>query len=127
MERKMIIGKPTPAQESQWYKRIEKYALDHGCFPYSNLCQYQMHHIKGRSFVHKKVACGGWAVLPIEIQFHDVHSNNEFNVTHYPKRYAAEFGRQVDQFVAMCAVIKSEDETLPFSDEVMAAIMELNV
>lgn len=121
----MIVGRQTKKQESQWYKRIERYALDHGCFPHGNLCQYQMHHIKGRSFIHNKVACGGWAVIPIETQYHDVHSNNTFNVTHFKKRYEIEFGTQKDQFIAMCMVIADEDGSLPFCDDVMQAIWSL--
>lgn len=123
----MIIGKPTPAQEKAWLNRVTEYAEKHGAFPDYNAYGFDRHHVKGREFKHKKCHVGRWFVIPVSRKYHDVHSNNEFNITHYPKRYAAEFGRQVDQFVAMCAVIKSEDGILPFSDEVMAAIMELNV
>lgn len=123
----MIIGKPTPAQEKAWLNRVTEYAEKNGAFPDYNIYGFDRHHVKGREFKHKKCHVGRWFVIPVSKKYHDVHSNNEFNVTHYPKRYAAEFGRQVDQFVAMCAVIKSEDRTLPFSDEVMAAIMELNI
>lgn len=123
----MIIGKPTSSQEKAWLNRITEYAEKHGAFPLYSRYGFERHHVKGREFKHNKCHIGRWLVLPISWANHNVHSNNEFNVTHYPKRYAAEFGRQVDQFVAMCAVIKSEDGTLPFSDEVMAAIMELNI
>lgn len=121
----MIVGRQTKSQEKSWYKRVARYANEHGAFPNVGNCSYQIHHIKGRSFVHRKVACGGWAIIPIETQYHDVHSNNPLNVTHYPKRYESEFGTQRDQFLAMCAVIRSEDGSLPFIDEVLHAIGDL--
>lgn len=123
----MISGKPTQIQEKAWLNRITEYAEKHGAFPNYDNYRFDRHHVKGREFKHNKCHIGRWLVLPISKEYHDVHSNNYFNVTHYPKRYASEFGRQKDQFVAMCAVIKSEDGDLPFSDEVMQAIMELNV
>jgi hypothetical protein len=121
----MIIGKQTKSQEKAWYERVAKFAEMHGAFPHYNQVAFQMHHAKGRSFFHNKVAVGGWFILPIETQYHDVHSNNPWNVTHWPKRYAIEFGKQKDQFVAMCMTIKDEDGSLPFDDEVLHAIMEL--
>lgn len=123
----MIKGKPTPAQEKAWLNRITEYGEKHGSFPLYDSYGFDRHHVKGREFKHNKCHLGKWLVVPISREYHDVHSNNEFNVTHYPKRYAAEFGKQVDQFMAMCAVIKSEDGELPFCDEVIHAIMELNV
>jgi hypothetical protein len=120
----MIEHKQTKAQEKAWYNRIAEYVERHGTFPHHNLVEFQMHHIFGRKFSHNKVSCGAWAVLPIEKKYHDVHSNNQFNVTHFRKRYQIEFGNQRDQFYAMCMVIKDEDGELPFPDEVLHAILE---
>lgn len=121
----MITGKQTKSQEKAWYKRVAEYAEKHGAFPHHNHTAFQMHHVKGRSFVHNKVAVGGWFILPIETQYHDVHSNNPWNVTHFKKRYEIEFGTQRDQFIAMCMVITDEDGSLPFCDDVMQSIWSL--
>ncbi len=123
----MIKGEPTKAQEKSWLERIARYADEYGAFPLSDKYNYQMHHIRGRTYKHNKVHIGRWAVIPIMARFHDVNSNNSWNVTHWPKRYEIEFGRQRDQFYAMCMVIKDEDGELPFSDDVLHAVMELKV
>lgn len=121
----MITSKQTKKQEKLWYEMIARYALDNGCFPHHNFTAFQMHHAKGRKFVHNKVAVGGWFVLPIEFKYHDVSSNNPFNVTHHKKRYEIEFGKQADQFLAMCAVMREQYGDLPFDDEVLHAIGDL--
>ena len=121
----MIIGQQTKAQEKAWYDRVARFAEEHGCFPHSNHTAYQMHHVHGRKYKHNKTAIGGWMILPIETQYHDVHSNNPWNVTHFKKRYEIEFGTQKDQFIAMCMVIADEDGALPFCDDVMQAIWSL--
>jgi len=123
----MISGKPTPQQEKDWLARITDYAKEHGAFPLYENFDFDRHHVKGREFKHNKVAIGRWFVIPVMRRYHDVHSNSSYNVTHWPKRYAEEFGKQVDQFRAMCAVIKDEDGELPFNDDVMHAIMDLNL
>lgn len=119
----MITGKPTPKQEKDWLNRITMYAEDHGEFPKQEFEQFDRHHVKGREYKHNKIHIGRWFVLPIAKRFHDIHSNNPWNVSHYPKRYTIEFGNQRDQFTAMCMVIKNEDGELPFGDEVLHAIM----
>lgn len=120
----MIIGKPTAKQEKDWLARITRYAEEHGEFPKQEFISFDRHHVKGREFKHNKVAIGRWYVLPVAKRFHE-QNNNPWNVTNYPKRYEIEFGKQKDQFVAMCMVIKDEDGELPFIDEVLHAIMDL--
>lgn len=121
----MITGKPTPKQEKDWLKRITRYAEDHGEFPKQDGLAFDRHHVKGREFKHNKVAIGRWYVIPVAQRYHDVHSNNPWNVTHFKKRYEIEFGTQKDQFIAMCMVITDEDGALPFCDDVMQAIWSL--
>lgn len=121
----MILEQQTKSQEKKWYERIAKYADTHGEFPKQDFEQYDMHHAFGRTFKHNKVAVGGWCVIPVAKRFHDVHSNNPWNVTHFKKRYEIEFGKQIDQFIAMCMVIKDEDGELPFGDSVIYALVDL--
>lgn len=121
------MAKPT-AEQKRWMERIAQYAEEHGAFPkHKGNYDFQLHHVRGRTYKHNKVAIGHWLILPIETKYHDVNSNNPWNVTHWPKRYAIEFGKQKDQFVAMCMVIKEEDNGLPFGDDVLNAIMDLSV
>ena len=116
------MSEPTATQEKAWLNRITRYAEEHGAFPKGDTYGFDRHHVVGRTRKENKVHIGKWFVLPIMSDFHDVNSNNEFNVTHWRRRYGIEFGWQTDQFSAMCAVIKSEDGSLPFSLEVYHAI-----
>ena len=120
----MIIGKPTAKQEKEWLARVTRYAEEHGEFPTQDFMAFDRHHVKGREFKHNKVAIGRWYVLPVSKKYHEIN-NNAFNVSSYPRRYESEFGTQRDQFLAMCAVIHSEDGSLPFIDEVLHAIGDL--
>ena len=120
----MIIGRPTAKQEKDWLARVTRYGEEHGEFPTQDFMAFDRHHVKGREFKHNKVAVGRWYVLPISKHYHEIN-NNVFNVSSYPKTYEAEFGKQRDQFIAMCAVIRSEDGYLPFIDEVLHAIGDL--
>ena len=112
------------AEHKKWIKRVAQYSEDHGEFPNQRFAPFQIHHSVGRKGKHNKFEIGEWFILPIEFQYHDVSSNNPFNITHWRKRYCIEFGNERDQFAAMCAVIKGEDGELPFSDDVYQAIMD---
>jgi len=121
----MIIGKPTAKQEKEWLARVTRYGEEWGEFPNKEFVAFDRHHVKGREFKHNKVAIGRWYVLPVAKEYHDSQLGNQLNVTDYPKRYESEFGTQRHQFLAMCAVIRSEDGFLPFIDEVLHAIGDL--
>lgn len=62
---------------------------------------FQIHHVIGRSGKHNKVHIGHWFILPIPFDLHDVHSNHPLNVTHFRKRFTAEFGNQRDLWLKM--------------------------
>lgn len=116
--------KQATAEQKRWTERIARFADEHGCFPHNNETEYQLHHVVGRSAKHNKVAIGHWFIIPVETKYHDVHSNNPWNVTHFRKRYQLEFSNQRDQFYSMCMVIKDEDDELPFGDDVLHAILD---
>lgn len=115
--------KTSNADEKKWLSRVAQYAQDHGCFPRGDDCYFDLHHVVGRTCVHNKVHIGAYFVLPIDKKYHDVHSNNPFNVTHFRKRYQIEFANQRDQFSAICAVIRDEDGFLMVPKNVYEQIM----
>ena len=84
----------------------------------------QIHHVLGRTYKHNKVLIGPWYILPLCMRLHDVHSNSPFNVTHYPKRFAIEFGEQRNLFVTMCEILASDGFELPFNEDVIYAIAD---
>ncbi len=110
---------PTPSQEKKWLERVALYAADYGTFPDQNEGAYEMHHVKGRTFSHNKVHLGRWIVLPMQMDFHNVNSNNPFNVTKFKSRYEERYGSQIKQFVNMCEIILDEDGNLPFEQIVL--------
>ncbi|EGQ8036377.1 hypothetical protein ACU63D_000288 [Vibrio parahaemolyticus] len=116
---------PTAKQEKEWLQRITLYAQQHGSFPQRSQGNFDRHHVKGRTFAHKKVHLGRWLVIPVEEEFHHVMSNNPLNVTHYKSRYEEAFGTQIEQFLEMCEQIKNEDGFLPMADQVIIAAKSL--
>lgn len=116
---------PNPKQEKDWLKRITEFAQEHGAFPVQDGGGIERHHVKGRTSSHKKIHVGRWFVLPISFDFHNVLSRNPLNVTHFKKRYEEAFGKQSAQFIEMCEIIREEDGSLPFPDEVLDSIREL--
>lgn len=116
--------KQPSAEQKRWMERVAQFAETHGSFPKYESNQFQIHHVVGRSYKQNKIPIGHWFILPIEPEYHDVSSNNPFNVTHWRRRYCVEFGWQADQFKAMCMVILDEDGRLPFDNDVLDAIMD---
>jgi len=84
----------------------------------------QLHHVVGRTYKHNKVLIGPWFVLPLPWQYHDVHSNDPLNVTHYRHRFTDFFGQQSELFNKMCVDMENSGIVLPFDNAVMAAIMD---
>ena len=82
----------------------------------------QLHHVCGRAYRNNKVLIGPWFLLPLCMRLHDVGSNDPYNVTHYPKKFAETFGTQKDLFLDMCKKLVSGGMTLPFGDDVLDSI-----
>lgn len=118
------MTKPSKTEEKKWLSRIARYAEDYGCFPHGDHCYFDLHHVVGRSYVNNKIHIGSYFVIPVDKKYHDVHSSNPFNVTHFRKRYQLEFANQRDQFSAMVAVITYEDGELPIPKESYSEIMK---
>ena len=103
-------------------KDWESLVAGYGCVV-SRESGIQLHHVKGRSYKHNKQLIGPWFILPLAFRYHDVSSDNPFNVTHWPKRFEIEFGRQKDLFLRMCGDFLEQGIDLPFGDETLQAII----
>lgn len=119
------MKKPT-ANESAWLVRVAQYAEQHGSIPEHAPCAFEIHHVMGRSGRQNKVKVGHWFILPVAFELHNVMSNNPLNVTHFRKRFTAEFGNQRDLFAQMVEKIAEEDGENPVPEEVFNAIMATN-
>lgn len=112
------------ANHKRWLKRVADYAERYGCFPHQDLCEFQIHHVVGRTGRHKKVEIGHWFILPVQWDFHDVSSNNPHNVTHWRRRYTDNYGLQSEQWLKMVNDILRDDGELPFGQDVIDSIMD---
>ena len=78
----------------------------------------QRHHPLGRSARAKKLNIGLIYVIPLAKKYHDAHSNNPLNITHFRHIFEKEFGTEKEIFYKMCVSIQE----LPFSKEVLSLI-----
>lgn len=108
------------AEHRRFREAVAEYADQHGSFPIGGI-PWQMHHVVGGSYVQNKIPVGEWFLLPIGSEYHDPGSNNQFNVTHYRKRFSEEFGMQRDLFAEMVRVMEADGFMVP-PPEVMEAI-----
>ena len=87
--------------------------------------QFHLHHVKGRSFKHKKTQVGHDFIIPVPIILHDFNSNNELNVTHYKHKFTKEFGSQVNIYMTMINDMKAFGYSVP-DEEILDIIGDLN-
>lgn len=110
----------TTKAQKDWLSTL----ADYGCVVSRERQPIQLHHVMGRTYKHNKVLIGPWYVLPLAFRYHDVSSDNPFNVTHYRKKFAIEKGYQRDLFRKMCLDMIELGVTIPFDQDVMDAIMD---
>jgi len=116
--------KPTQSQVKKWHNMIQRYVEKYsvmGC-TYPNV---QHHHVVGRTYIHNKIHIGQWFVIPLPVFLHDVSSNDECNVTHYPKNFVKAYGLQSSLWWNMCCKMMANDwGELPFDNDVVEAIRD---
>lgn len=81
----------------------------------------QLHHCVRRKAKHNKVPIGEWFVIPLHPRYHDVSSDNPFNVTHWKNRFEIEFGTQRDLFSKMVDQLREAGHPVP-ADFILEAI-----
>jgi hypothetical protein len=108
--------------KSAGVRQWEQMVADFGCVV-TREKPVQLHHVFGRTYKQNKILIGPWYILPLVHRLHDVSSNHPKNVTHWPKRFAREYGAQRDLFVSMCESMVRYGKELPFDDDVMDAIL----
>ena len=82
----------------------------------------QVHHVKGRKYKNNKVLIGPYYILPLAWRYHDVHSNNPHNVTHWKHKFQEEFGTQNQLFFQMLNALMEQGKEIPVPEEVIDAI-----
>ncbi len=123
--------KQANAAQKQWLSDISS-ACEQGIIgglygeDYDNCQRWHLHHVKGRSFKHNKVAIGHWLVIPVPFELHDVSSNHPLNVTHHKHAFTEEFGLQTDIAIELIGYMSAMGFCKLPPDEVIEAIGDLN-
>jgi len=114
------------ALQTKWLSMITDWYNDAGYEDYQlNRCyNVQRHHCCGRKAKHNKVAIGHWFVLPLPFIYHDVSSNDIYNVTHHRHNFTGHFGLQSELFKEMISSMILFGYELPFGQDVIDAIMD---
>ena len=86
---------------------------------------FHLHHVKGRSFKHKKTQIGHDFIIPVPIELHDVASNHSLNVTHYKHAFTKAFGSQGSIYQVMVSCMDLLGYGVP-SNEILNIIGDLN-
>ena len=113
----------TEMAKSAAVKRWEGTVAAYGCVV-SRESAVQLHHPKGRTYKHNKVLIGPWFILPLAHRYHELKSDNPFNVTHWPKRFEIEFGTQKRLFLEMVGDLAEDGKKIPFGTDVIDAIAD---
>jgi len=91
---------------------------------YEGRKDFQIHHVKGRTFKHNKIHIGEYFAIPVPVELHDVHSNNELSVTHHKNAFTAKFGLQRDIWLSMFELMCAMEVETP-SQEVIDSISDV--
>ena len=117
--------------QKQWMKDISD-ACQYGVIgalygeEYDDCANWQLHHVKGRSFKHNKVSIGHWLILPVPFDLHDVSSNHPLNVTHHKNAFTNEFGMQTELMGELVGLMSAMGFYKLPPDNVLEAIEDLN-
>ena len=89
------MAKSITAAQLQWREWVRR----QGCCVSNEDYAVQIHHVLGREAKSKGVGnIGHWYILPLSWRYHDVASDDPFNVTHHKRDFEREFSKQSELF-----------------------------
>ena len=88
---------------------------------------YEIDHILGAK-TKRKINGVSWrvgelAIMPIPYEIHNIRSNNSLNRTTNPGAYRKVFGHEKQVWLEMIRAMQDEGYEVPFSEEVIQAII----
>lgn len=108
------------AQSSQWLSRM--YGA-HATHPTT----FQIDHVLGAQAKRKvegiTTKVGEFAIMPIPMELHDITSNHPLNRTLRPAAFRKVFGHELSVWNQMLAEMENEGYELPFSKELIDAVV----
>lgn len=84
---------------------------------------FELHHVKGRSFKHNKIAIGHEFVYPVPYQYHAISEKNDLNVSYFKHNFTDKFGMESFIYLNMINDMKEKGYTIP-SDKIISSIMD---
>ena len=122
---KSMANKPANAAQKKLMVDIADWSLNNIHKLYGDeymFCQFQLHHVLGRSAKNNKTPIGHEFILPIPFELHDVSSNHTENVTHCKKAFVRRFGTQRKLYKTMYQDMKEQGYDVP-NNSIFSAIM----
>jgi len=108
------------ANESTWLAKKYSHVVN-------RFCKFEIDHILGAKTKRKingiSERVGELAIMPIPYGLHNIASNNPLNRTLSPGHYRGAFGHEKQVWLHMVRAMQDEGYEIPFSEEVIQAIM----
>lgn len=122
--------KQANAKQKQWMCDIAEWAMENLSAIYGKEyndgnCDFEIHHVVGRTGKQNKVAIGHEFILPVPFELHNVMSNHPDNVTHFKKNFVKRFGTQRELFKKLVDAMRECGYQVP-SDDILEAIQSTN-
>ncbi|MGR3303783.1 MAG: hypothetical protein ACUZ8I_14960 [Candidatus Scalindua sp.] len=108
---------------NNWHKMISNYVQQRGTVV-RGMGLTQFHHVAGRTYKQNKIHIGGYFIIPLPFELHDISSDSLLNVTHYRNSFTKVYGNQRDLWLDMIEWMQREGWKLPFGQDVIDAVMQ---
>lgn len=126
-------GKAKTTAEKKWLEQVVDFAQSSPwlravyCMHCKNCEQFQIDHLLGakakRKVNFETVKVGEFVIMPIPIELHDITSNHPLNRTLRPPAFRKVFGHELSLWNQMLAEMENQGYELPFSKELIDAVV----
>lgn len=126
-------SKQRTALEKKWHSDVARFATESDWLikKFGGFCvmpsEFQLDHVIGAqakrkvNLVSEKV--GEWVVIPVPIDLHMTKRNNPYSICKSRRVFEKQFGNCITMWVEMVQRMKREGYTIPFSDDVIKAVL----
>ena len=124
-------GNNPTAAELKWREVVADFANESSWLDRKFSChclqpsRFEIDHIIGAKAKRKPYGkVGEWAIIPLPYELHNIMAGGKLNRTLNPSAFRNEFGHEKDLFKSLIYCMKMEGYEIPFSDEIVTAIVE---
>ena len=125
-------GSNKKAAEKRWHETVAEWSKESLWLnQFNTTCRlpyvFELDHIIGAQAKRKvnlvSTKVGEWAVIAIPYEIHNVKSGHPLNRTLKPSEFRKRFGHEKQLFKEMIEAMKQDGIEIPFSDEILNAIV----